>query len=830
MFGSKFLSQIKDPRTPEFLLEQLSAKNKKIVLDEFKRRTEFAEAIVKNKCEHVKVYAKLKRSRNRVDRYNALQELLGFQSPSKGGGMIICATCKFPLVCPHLVQKITDEFKGLSIADVDNNLIPFTENIKVITDTGELYTYFCKICSEILMEDRSYEEHDDMIGMNEEIQSVIWHEVSNLANYVVFKHLTNLKMTTENITKVVYSMIPDAILNVDINEVNTIEAILACNAYFLTLITDKTITIPTIQSSKIDDYASHLIKRVLSSEDELIRLTGITEKKMKTIMKVYYGKFKEDRSEKVVERVNMLQLLQGVIENDPVFQSAQLIAHLCGDLPDELTVKNTDKYFTLLIGDTVPDILEKIVKLAKVRRVEKPERLYSKVYTTKKKGLLFDVYRSLINYVNGIDDPAQLQKMRSEVGMIETQMKYDRLKPISLSNVKQNNKFQRVDVPINVMYDLDGNKHDWSIAVYEDGVEVDNKNKADLAKIKVPNIVDWRCKVCKILKSKVSKLDVNQVDKMLKIKLKLNSLLDFFDERCPKGDLHEISKDVCSKCGFKKNMNRDEKLAYFDKYVKEYESLNKPEVVEPSTFEPEPIDEKLKLDVLNFKLDLTNVLKISELADVKPIMLEFLPEYEGKIYDNIVSGSYISEPIKDKSDFRILRMKTIVRMMISDYNVVKFYSNNSEPSKQLQDFIENKLGIKDTSSLSQLPDIYDTFDKKSNYFVNYNVIEHNNFCLQFMCDKLLNIKQSSIGELAKLEILKLIASQKLLCKPKAKSQAFESLDAVNFDTPTEIGEDMLDAQEEKDEARGFGATDPFSLADVDMGEGDEEDEPNLEPN
>ena len=93
-------------------------------------------------------------------------------------------------------------------------------------------------------------------------------------------------------------------------------------------------------------------------------------------------------------------------------------------------------------------------------------------------------------------------------------------------------------------------------------------------------LIDERCGKCNTLIRSANSGHASDATLNTLFK-KIDDLLafyEYYDVRCPKGDLHEYNKDNCKKCGFNTDFRNKKDKAYYDKYINEFKKIEKEKI------------------------------------------------------------------------------------------------------------------------------------------------------------------------------------------------------------------------------------------------------------
>ena len=436
-------------------------------------------------------------------------------------------------------------------------------------------------------------------------------------------------------------------------------------------------------------------------------------------------------------------------------------------------------------------------------------------------------YNMIVDYVKNIDTDKKYDEYRKKLEVLlrielhnknEQAFNYQQI----WYNHLENNKIQFVDVPVKIssLYDEKGIKHKWTIYVYSN-ISTTNDLISSTNIIDIPvneiavkitagelvgkKLIDVKCSVCGVRKSQTDTLDENTVEKEYKLRNEIKMFYLFYNTRCPEGDIHDYTQtnSSCKKCGYKEGDNTRE---YFDKYHKKFNedklTMNQVTVFSTST---NAIAINLSNDITDITEDISNLLTLSKLMNIKLIELEAIGATEGIDY-NKIDDLKLGE-IKEYTNIRLLTLDSMIRMVIFRYNQVKF------------GIVDNNLIPKDS------PEIL--YDRK---ILTARLISPES-CYKYLLNKLaeilLNIHNIS-NEFAKSLVDEILKSSRLLSKPVNFN--WSMFNNISSDSQ-EIPDQVADSAEDIGDERVLNGTEEnvFSMEDLDMDiAGNDEDNPNLE--
>ena len=206
------------------------------------------------------------------------------------------------------------------------------------------------------------------------------------------------------------------------------------------------------------------------------------------------------------------------------------------------------------------------------------------------------------------------------------------------------NDFRPKNIKIDKYYDNNGKRHKFDIFVYQNanskGVLSGPKReyvKSDVntwlksqdikktTEFKHLFIVDERCSVCKTLLSQTKNVSVEKAMNKLG---DLTVFFNYFENRCPKGELHNFiiavqkgKESSCTKCGITKSTVESCDKKYYDKYIKVYDKI----MVEKISIEKTDISNisKMTKDIVvkktypEWKINTAPILELSRTFKIK---------------------------------------------------------------------------------------------------------------------------------------------------------------------------------------------------------------------
>jgi len=214
------------------ILGVLQPQERKIIQLEFDKRELYLEAVMNNKCTHVRLYRQFRLTKEESNLKRIYDELKQFyKNAHQSTEMINCNICSFPIICPH-IRDFT-EFANKSHAEIRGKLLKYIDKSAVKDQ------YYCKICGEIIS---SLEAYDDIAGardplstMNEELKNLMWGEMIVIIRYLKFDGLVNVSHLISVMRDACYPYIFDFENQILKSKTNNAEEIKAKKRLYITI-------------------------------------------------------------------------------------------------------------------------------------------------------------------------------------------------------------------------------------------------------------------------------------------------------------------------------------------------------------------------------------------------------------------------------------------------------------------------------------------------------------------------------------------------------------------------------------------------------------------
>lgn len=798
---------------PDKLLSLLDDADKKIVLLEIEKEIKYKEAILSNKCEHVKICKRLKFQISDYEIKKILEELEPYMKVSDD--KIICNNCGFDIICPHLLTFYK------SFQDNQNILRGKLEKYMVRTSGG----IYCRLCAEKIYLDLDAEEIDEGIvgDINIELNKQIWSETLILLKYFKFAKLVHIPTIIFNCRENIYKFVYEIDKKLTRSKNQTEEIIKAKRslhisiyilAYFIYAIEHKIINEMTLKQNKqtLVDMIKHSISIVLISKNIALReIPNMSADIIKTYLvdayksiknemqftksikikaeifndsmifdDVYQYIFKMNRlneileHNKVVDFIDHMTSYNKIIKPPPDKVPEDYEPYIQAVIPS-LSKINSSKFLSCVFSyksfiDIVP-IIDGLVKesfILLTKRINlmlhtKPPEITTLI---KKEEFATTQHEDHIKYNSAYLTIQKKEKELFKYKNLYNSHTYNNFKIVSTR------QWKNMNTSLGRIFDENGKQHVWNIIIDKEGNEHPKKTFN-----KVNEIADIKCSICKIKQSNVDKLDENKIRAALITNNNITNFYKYYELRCPEDGVHDYIENKCKKCDMKLEFFKkiyevsSDMLEIYKKYENKYNSLKSPPKLLQLEYHKSKVGEVNQYDIeIDIKIINTFCTKMS----INPKLILALGASENQAEDDIISGKYIPHLPKDKNNTQAYNINAYIKVVICDYNLLKNYMYINKPPKHITKIINDSRIPKNKyqSVANNLPDIYDDYNNKFEYVLKHfkplNII---NFCLQTLCLMLLKIIDNDVSETSILRKLfvdyitsKIMRGEKLLTK------------------------------------------------------------------
>lgn len=453
--------------------------------------------------------------------------------------------------------------------------------------------------------------------------------------------------------------------------------------------------------------------------------------------------------------------------------------------------------------------------------------------------------------------------------------KIERLRPFNNIDILENmaltmNDFRPENIHIEKYYDNNGIPHNFDIYVFQtanskgllSGTKKEYTTKdvkewlstQDIKKAKEFRymfIVDERCSVCNILKSQVKNKTVTKsIEKISNITV----FFQYYENRCPKGELHDFiinmnskKENSCKKCGLTEHAFIKKDISYYNKFVSIY-NKEQTKIIELSKHDLTDINKKQSIQPAikkypPWKINNAPILELSRTFKIKYNILINLG-LSVNIKYKLIETDKINPSNSVTDDQSLIRNTCLFGYYL---NIVrKYYSIKNYDILAFVPFdLKNIMQKNKISNLKQkLPELDNNIIDQYHYYKeNESRITLSNYLLSNITNTLLTayknmkkIQMDNAQELIMYMINSIIKSEKSLSEPEIEKFVIPSskIEDIDLFATVDIGDDddnygiVSDAESVGDinDMKDSDVEDEFATGDLDI----EQNEENLEMN
>jgi hypothetical protein len=291
---------------------------------------------------------------------------------------------------------------------------------------------------------------------------------------------------------------------------------------------------------------------------------------------------------------------------------------------------------------------------------------------------------------------------------------------------------------------------------------ISNNNVEQLAKFANMKLINERCSKCnKLVRTAISNQKSDKsLSEMFK---KIDDVLAFYqyyNTRCPKGDLHNIINNKCTKCGLNTNLQyfeSDESDAYYNKYITIYKKVEREQQFLAISSLQKAYDEiqesrklatnKIVKPVLEYKLSLQKIAEWSQVSDVKYNTLVNIGLSEGVKYEDILNNKINpsqSGNTLPNYNIQILKLKNYILQILRSYNTLMNHENIVDIILELKEILlaQKKIDIKNIhKNMPQFNEEFINIDTKYKYILSPD--KYANFLLEYLASIIVDISKKS---------------------------------------------------------------------------------------
>jgi len=293
------------------------------------------------------------------------------------------------------------------------------------------------------------------------------------------------------------------------------------------------------------------------------------------------------------------------------------------------------------------------------------------------------------------------------------------------------------------------------------------KDREQLAKFSTLKLIDERCKRCGnlIRSAKSSEKSDKSLNSMFKKIDDVLALYQYFETRCPEGDLHDIKNNICSKCGLKTDIQQRTADDYYNKYLSTFKKVEreKQSISISSLKQVQATKEVTKIQEAtytaendintNYKFGLQKTAEWSQISDIKYNILSNLGLSEKIEYNDIEKA--VVNPVKQLDDLlnpivrgtyqtQALKIKGYILQILREYNMLMNYQNIVDIPLELKEILDIQKKVEIVNLQTSMPQFGSEFIDLDNKY-KFTLASHNyaNFLMEYLASIIIRIYNDS---------------------------------------------------------------------------------------
>lgn len=311
------------------ILTQLKPAEKKIVEAEYNQRIKYFDAVINNKCPHVRIAQMFRRALKMQDKNKYYTQLKAFFGATSG--MITCSKCKFDIMCEHTKVRFELENDRADHKEIASRLLKFVDN------TASYGKYFCKICHEVVSSGDIFEGDSGATDvMNEDLRNQLYGEIMFELRYIKFTDVVNINQFVNTIRSAIYPYIAQIEKQLMKSRTASADEIKAkkklymsiyCFAYLIHIINNlsskksaQLVNFKNFKGSSVVDMIKHVLAILISSKNIIINsIQGITPDLIKTKLIEAYKLISSKHTGVGVQQASDVETIIITASMDPVY-------------------------------------------------------------------------------------------------------------------------------------------------------------------------------------------------------------------------------------------------------------------------------------------------------------------------------------------------------------------------------------------------------------------------------------------------------------------------------------------------------------------------------
>lgn len=397
-----------------------------------------------------------------------------------------------------------------------------------------------------------------------------------------------------------------------------------------------------------------------------------------------------------------------------------------------------------------------------------------------------------------------------------------------LNNIREKyNNFAPNKIDLAKHFCPNGDLHKTGAYIYTDGkkeVEINRKeiiewlntnNVEKLAEFAKLKVVDEKCEKCKanIRRAKSLQTSDKALAKMFGHIDDLLAFYQYYETRCPKGNLHDIQDNVCIKCKFDTAYIKSSNVDYYEKYKAGFQKVQREKLSLAIRSLEKIADEnksefKSQESAKDYKFSLKQTAEWSQISGVKYNLIVNIGLYEKLKFVDLENANINPSKTSEPSLTRAMRFKNYIHIILRDYTMLMNHENVVDMPLELKEIFDAQKKI-DIGKLQESMPKFDEFAELDREHSKLSIENYVNFLQEYLAGIIVRIHNESTEKyktlasaLVKYFTNLVIQGEKFISKPEPvfAKLAITTLEDNSEDEVGVSGDDWDGRQQEVSEA------------------------------
>jgi hypothetical protein len=379
---------------PGAVLALLTKREREVVEAEYDNRSREWTATVGNRCPHLRAARKLRGATSAADAQAGLRDLEKFIVAAKALGKteappdawLMCRECGFRALCPHVRDRVRLEGRRASYDAVRTALLKYAVRVRAGTE-GDMYNYYCRICSERLAEFVEEDRGADAGRFGEldgGLRVKVWAAAMGAARFIRWPTPTDERQFAGAAAAVIYPALMaadeatiksgrrSAGANTDLEDDGPVDPRLALlivlfvYAYILDLVSPAggraEVGFEGVPlGAKASVYAERILRHVADTHRGIIsQIEGVSADYIKARFTEAYRLVRGESAAAAPAMAPEEELACRITSIDPIYRYATTAARVAGDLPAAraATPAEARREFETAVGVSLPAVIQ----------------------------------------------------------------------------------------------------------------------------------------------------------------------------------------------------------------------------------------------------------------------------------------------------------------------------------------------------------------------------------------------------------------------------------------------------------------------------------------